>query len=303
MTNRIPPMMIAAGAVAYGSVMDAIIKHLAVETPVMQVVAWRYILGAAFTLSLVAIRRKPLPNLAGIRFHTLRGLIVGATGICFFYTLTQLALSEATVLIFAAALMIAPVARILLKEKISAFTAIATLIGFAGIAIATLTGETMGAPPEGNRLMGLVIGLMSSVLYAIGVVMLRKRTGQEDSITIVAFSNTIPAILLLPFAFAMPMQELRAMLTLLGIASLLGVGIWWLMTLAYARAPAQKLAPIEYTALIWATILGWTMFNERPHWTLYAGAVVVILACLAVAFETRFTTRREAKTPASDIVH
>ena len=85
--------------------------------------------------------------------------------------------------------------------------------------------------------------------------------------------------------------------------SLLGVGIWWLMTLAYARAPAQKLAPIEYTALIWATILGWTMFNERPHWTLYAGAVVVILACLAVAFETRFTTRREAKTPASDIVH
>ena len=98
-------MMIAAGAVACGSVMDAIIKHLAVETPVMQVVAWRYILGAAFTLSLVAIRRKPLPNLAGIRFHTLRGLIVGATGICFFYTLTQLALSEATVLIFAAALI------------------------------------------------------------------------------------------------------------------------------------------------------------------------------------------------------
>ena len=79
------------------------------------------------------------------------------------------------------------------------------------------------------------------------------------------------------------------------------IGIWWLMTLAYASAKAQTLAPFEYTALIWSSILGFVFFREVPSLRLYAGAAVIIAACLVVAFETHFTARREARAAAAEI--
>jgi len=74
-----------------------------------------------------------------------------------------------------------------------------------------------------------------------------------------------------------------------------------LLTLAYARAPAQQLAPLEYTALIWSALFGAVFFSEMPGWRLWAGAAIIIGACLLVAFENRFATRREAGLPASDL--
>jgi len=74
------------------------------------------------------------------------------------------------------------------------------------------------------------------------------------------------------------------------------------MTLAYAKAKAQTLAPFEYTGLIWSALLGYVFFQEIPGWRVYAGAAIIIAACLVVAFETHFIARREARVPASDIL-
>jgi len=86
------------------------------------------------------------------------------------------------------------------------------------------------------------------------------------------------------------------------LVAFLGIGIWWLMTLAYGRARAQTLAPFEYTGLIWSALLGYALFQEVPGWRVYAGAAIIIAACLVVAFETHFISRREARIPASDIL-
>jgi len=81
----------------------------------------------------------------------------------------------------------------------------------------------------------------------------------------------------------------------------LGYAVWYLMTLAYARAPAQRLAPLEYTALIWSGIFGSVFFAEYPGWQTWVGAAVIIAACLIVAFEERFVTRKETGLPVSDL--
>lgn len=280
--------------------MDALMKYLTQANPLMPIVAWRYVVGSVVTLGIMAVTGSRWPTAAGVRFQTIRGALAAATGVSFFYCLTQVALSEATVMIFSAALLIAPTALILLKERISLFTIAMTLLGFAGVALAALGGETTGAPPEGNRLLGYAAGLASSAFYALSVVMLRQRSGKEDNMTVVAFSNFVPALLLCPFLFQAPVSELAPIIPMIVLAALLGVGIWGLMTVAYTRAPAQQLAPLEYTALIWATLFGWFLFGERPDWTLWAGAAVVIVACLLVAFESHFQARREARAPASE---
>jgi S-adenosylmethionine uptake transporter len=52
------------------------------------------------------------------------------------------------------------------------------------------------------------------------------------------------------------------------------------MSWAYARAEAQYLIPTEYSAFVWAIILGWVFFHEQLTWTTFAGAALIIAGCL-----------------------
>jgi drug/metabolite transporter (DMT)-like permease len=68
-----------------------------------------------------------------------------------------------------------------------------------------------------------------------------------------------------------------------GLAGLLAVGGHLMLTSAFARAEASRLAPIEYTALIWASLLGYAMFGEVPLITTYAGALLIVAGAVAVS--------------------
>lgn len=301
---RLPhPILLVCFGVAFGCSVDAVMKHIMLGgTGVLTATSWRYILGSVIMLALFAATRRPVPALPAIRFHALRSLAQVISAFSFFYSLTQIALAEAVVMGFTAALMIAPIARVVLGEKMSPVTIGASLVGFAGAALAA-TAHTEGGPPDGNRLYGTAAILVSAVLYALNIVLLRLRTKEEDSLTLVTFMNVFPALFLLPFMllFADWTPETDAW-PMMGLVAFLGIGIWWLMTLAYGRAKAQVLAPFEYTGLIWSALLGYVFFQEVPGWRVYAGAAIIIAACLVVAFETHFVSRREAKIPASDIL-
>jgi drug/metabolite transporter (DMT)-like permease len=66
-----------------------------------------------------------------------------------------------------------------------------------------------------------------------------------------------------------------------------------LLAWAYARAEAQHLAPVEYTAFIWAAILGFIVFAEPVRPLTVAGAAMIVAACLIAARRTP----RPALTP------
>lgn len=297
------PILLVCFGVVFGCGIDAMMKYVMQgATSVLTATTWRYVLGSIIMLALFMQARRPFPTLSAIRFHALRSLAQVVSAFCFFYSLTQIALAEAVVLGFTAALMIAPIARIILGEKMSPITIMASLVGFCGAALAA-TAETSGAPIDGNRFYGTISVLASAVLYALNIVLLRLRTREEDSLTLVTFMNIFPALFLLPFLlmFSDPLPAEGAWLMLTG-AAVFGIGIWWLMTMAYGRAKAQTLAPFEYTGLIWSALLGYFFFQEIPGWRVWAGAAIIIAACLVVAFETHFAARREAKLPVSDIL-
>ncbi len=301
--RRLHPILLVCLAVICGCGVDAVMKHvMSGDTSVLTATSWRYILGAAIMLMLFIATGRRLPSPPAIRFHALRSLAQVISAFAFFYSLTQIALAEAVVLGFTAALMIAPIARLILGEHISPVTAIASVIGFCGAALAA-TAETAGAPAAGNQLYGTAAILVSAVLYALNIVLLRLRTKDEDSLTLVTFMNVFPALYLLPFmlVFDSPLPAPGAW-PWMGLVACFGIGIWWLMTLAYGRAKAQTLAPFEYTGLIWATLLGYVFFSEVPGWRVYAGAAIIITACLVVAFDSHLSARRAGRLPASDIL-
>src|SRR3990167_11422260 len=177
---RLPhPILLVCFGVMFGCSVDATMKHVMLGgTNVLTATTWRYLLGSVIMLALFAAARRPLPALPAIRFHALRSLAQVISAFAFFYSLTKIALAEAVVMGFTAALMIAPIARVILGEKMSAVTITASIVGFAGAALAA-TAHTEGGPPDGNRLYGTIAILISAVLYALNIVLLRLRTKEE----------------------------------------------------------------------------------------------------------------------------
>ena len=307
------PILLALMAILMGTGIDAMIKGIAPNAGLHHLLAWRFLFGALIALVIFRAQKRPRPGGAAIRFHTMRGLIQVATAFLFFYALTQLKLAEATTIGFTAALMVPGVAWLLLGERITPVAMFATLFGFAGAALA-VSGAAPTEIVSNNRTLGLIAAFTSALLYALVLVMLRMRATHEDATTIAMFTNVVPALALLPISLGFPLADMVWQgaaetslsphwpdLAYFAMFGVLGYSVWYLMTLAYAQAPAQRLAPLEYTSLIWSALLGVVFFAEVPGWRLWAGAGLIIIACLIVAFEDRFRTRTKAGLPASDL--
>lgn len=276
------------------------IKAIAPDAGLHHLLAWRFLFGGLIALAVFRAQNRPMPTGEAIRFHTMRGLIQLACAFTFFFALITIPLAVATIIGFTAALMVPFVARALLGERVTSLALIATVIGFAGAVLAV-----MGRPETGTAselwAWGVASCFVSAFLYAFGLVLLRMRATHEDATTIAMFTNVVPAIALLPITFGVFGTPDWSDIPLFLMFGVLGYTTWYLMTLAYARAPAQRLAPLEYTALIWSGLFGSIFFQEYPGWQTWVGAVIIIAACLIVAFEERFSTRKETGMPVSDL--
>ena len=88
----------------------------------------------------------------------------------------------------------------------------------------------------------------------------------------------LPVVLLIrPALFILPGDQewpLLALAAVLAYVSLL------LLSWAYARAEAQALVPVEYTAFIWAAILGAIFYREAVTLTTIVGAALIVTGCI-----------------------
>lgn len=294
------PLLIAAIAVGLGSAIDALVKAIAPDAGLHHLLSWRYLFGALLALAIFRAQKRPKPSWSDTKFHTLRGVVQVSAGFTFFFAVIHLPLAVATIIGFTAALMLPFIAWVLLGERVSGRAMIATLIGFVGASLA-ISGRPATDGPSDYWMWGVASCFAAAFLYALGLVLLRMRATREDATTIAMFTNVIPCLILLPITlglFGSPNWSDIPLFLMLGV---LGFLVWYIMTLAYARAPAQMLAPLEYTALIWSGMFGSIFFAEYPGWQTWLGAAIIIGACLIVAFDGGFITRKETGQPVSDL--
>lgn len=293
----LPPLALAVIGVMIGCVMDAIIKHMGLAYTAIMIAFLRYAFGTLFSGGVVFATRRKLPDNAGLRRHALRAVASTLSAVLFFHCLTVLPIAEATVLIFCAPLMIAPLAGLILGERMRAMAVAALVVGFAGMLV-----TVQGAPEAADaarRVEGIIAGVTASALYALSVVLLRQLAQKDDAIVTAFLGNVFPAIyLLVPAIIVSAIAGPPALgdMPVFAVIGMTGFLLWFMLTQAYARAPAQSLAAAEYTALIWSALLGYFFFSEVPRWQVWAGAAVIVAAVMLSAWDSR--KRRPA--PAAD---
>ena len=256
-------------------------KGLSIALGAYNAMLWRQLAGFGLGGTIFLLTRSRWPSPEAMHLHIKRGLIGGLMALTFFWGIARVPLAEGMALSFIAPLITLYLAALLLKERISSYAIIASLLGLAGV-IVIMAARLGGDPADAHKeaVWGMVSILVSAVLYAYNLILQRQQAQIATPIEVAFFIN---AVALGAMAIAAPwLAEWPDVshLPAIALAALLAFVSLMLMSWAYARAEAQRLVPIEYTAFLWAALVGWFAFNEPVTSATLAGTALIVLGCL-----------------------
>ena len=275
------PFMVAAAGVGTFSLMDAAMKDLALSLGAYNAVMWRNCLGALFMGLLFIGTRQKWPAAHILKIHLWRSIVVSVMAVSFFWSLTKLPLAEAIGLSFIAPVIALYLAAVMLGETIGREAIWASLAGLGGVAI-ILTGRLSGHYTSGH-LWGAAAVLFSAVVFAYNLILARKQAQIAGPIEIAFFQNLFVAATLSLVApwFLQPIA--MSDVPMVGSAAALAIISLLLLSWAYARAEAQILIPVEYTAFVWAAFFGWLFFAEPVTLPVLLGTALIVSGSLIAA--------------------
>jgi S-adenosylmethionine uptake transporter len=280
--QRLLAFAAASLGIALFSVMDGLMKGASIAVGAYSAMVIRSVLGVVMMLPLWKHGGGTWPCRAALRLHFLRGANSAAMGTTFFWGLVRLPMAEAIALSFIAPLIALYLAAVLLGERIERRAIIASILGFGGVLVISAARLGHGAFDR-DAGWGIAAVLISAVLYAYNLILQRQQAQLADPQEVALFQMGVTGIILAcaaPWLLVLP--DVTAGAQILGSAALTAASLM-LLSWGYARAETQALIPIEYTAFVWAALIGWWMFDEAVGAATLAGVVLIVLGCWIAA--------------------
>lgn len=270
-------------AVLCFALLDATAKHLSQSFPVPMLVWARYtlhfvlmlvFLAPALRWRLVATQRPAMQVVRAL-------MLVGTTGFAM-AAFRHLPLAETTALIFVTPLIVALLAGPFLGERLRPLHWGASIFGFLGALLIARPGGALN--PTG---IALVLG--AAVCYSIYQIQTRQLSPSESTLTMLFYTalvGTASMTLAAPLYWGGPLPDLTEGLMIASLGIYGGTG-HYLLTKAFRIAPATTLSPFLYVQLLWATLLGWIVFDHWPDATTLAGMAIIAAGSVTLALTQR----------------
>jgi drug/metabolite transporter (DMT)-like permease len=211
-----------------------------------------------------------------IRAHALRMGIGVVAMLLNFLMVTLLPLAEATAIGFSVPIFATLLAAIVLREPTGRWRWGAIIAGFVGVLVIV--------QPGGGHIStyGGLVALGAAVSTACATIAIRHLGATEAVATTVfwfGLTSLVPLGLAMPFVGHAHSTDVFAAIAALSLAG----GIAQLaLTGALRLAPVSLVMPMDYSALLWAGLLGLLLFGQAPsRWT-WLGAPIVIAAGLVI---------------------
>lgn len=272
--DRLALPALAVGILAVSA--SAIFIRLA-DAPAVAVAFWRSALGVLVLLPIAVARREKLPELRGLGWLVLSGVLLGAHFGFWISSLDYTSVAASVVLVCTAPVFVAILAYLTLGEKTS-------LVSFAGILVAVAGAVLIaGDRSVGSAaLYGNALALIGAVTIAVHLLIGRRaRTG---------------GLGVLPYSIVV---YSAAALTLLPVAIISGDRLWgysgetWFWLFAITLGPQimghtvfnwalryVEASVISGTVLVEpvvSALLAWLILSERPGLATALGGAIVII--------------------------
>ena len=255
-----------------------------------EILFWRQF-GAALLVGSIVGGGPGFGSLRTKRFgaHIVR-CVVGLTAMSLtFWTLLLLPLAEATTLGFSMPIFATVLGALVLHEATGWRRWAAVLAGFVGVIIVTQPGSGH-IPP-----LGIATGLGAAFCTACISILLRTIGKTEAGLTTVFWFSVLSMVPLAPlYAMVAQLHPPLVWLLLLGIG-LLGGAAQIAMTRSLQLGDVSLVVPMDYTALLWATLFGWLVFATLPVASTWVGAPVIVASGLYIVWREHVRRRHETE--------
>ena len=270
---------IAAGLIF--SLLNTQMRVLTFQFDPFQTQFLRYLMGLAVMLPLV-LRSGPRafrPN--GLSGQLWRGVVHTGGLLFWFAALPHLPIADTTAIGFTTPIFIMIGAALVLREPVVAARWVAAAVGFAGVMIVVY--------PKLSASGGVwsLAMLISSPLFAASFLITKALTKRDSSEVIVVWQSITVSLFTLPFALIHWQWPTAAQWAIFLVCGLLGSTGHWCLTNAYRLADISATQGVRFLDLVWALVLGYLVFGDRPSASTIAGGCVIFGATVWIA-------RREA---------
>ena len=281
-------ILLMTAAVLCFALLDATAKHLSQTFPVPMLVWARYTLHCLLMLAFLApsMRWKLITTRHPVKQVVRALLLVGVTGFAM-AAFRRLPLAETTALLFITPLIVALLAGPFLGEKLRPLHWGASLCGFGGALLIARPGGVFDLP-------GIVLILAAAACYSVYQIQTRQLSPTENTLTMLFYTaliGTVSMTLGAPLYWGGPLPDWTDTLMIASLGIYGGTG-HYLLIKAFRHAPATTLSPFLYVQLIWATLLGWLVYDHWPDGTTLLGMAIIAASSIALAL-----TQRRAPSP------
>ncbi|MFQ3585496.1 MAG: DMT family transporter [Cyanobacteriota bacterium] len=217
-----------------------------------------------------------------IGLYLSRGVISTVGMLLSFWAASILPLAEATALSFTQLLFASLIAVLVLQERMRPYRWLALGLGFAGALVMLRPGFQEGS-------LGIGLTLIASALFAWVTIVIKMLSRTESSITITAYMGLLQtpmSFLAAVWVWTWPSPEQWLWMVAMGLLGTIGQVA---LTQAYKLADVTTVMPLDFSRLIWASLIGFWVFAEIPDWwTCLGGALIFAGATSGVYGEARW---------------
>ena len=281
-------VFLATSATMFGALMASSVKFLTTDLHPIIICFYRCLMGLIFiTPWMIKNNFKALKS-NNLKLQISRSIINVFSMICWFSAIGLMHFEKAAALGFSTPLFTTILAIILLKEKIRFHRTAALIIGFIGIIVIIRPGLV---PFE----IGAGLLLLSAFTFSFVLIIVKKLSSIDESQTIIfyhlLFSTPIFFILSLFYWQDINLNQLL-IFAFMGATGLLS---HWCLAQAFKLSDTTFVMPLQFTKLIWASLIGLFIFSEQPDLWTWFGAIVIFISVVYITYREAFKKKGTKK--------
>ena len=280
--------LLAIGATFFGSFMGAGVKFLSDDLHPIIICFYRSLMGLILITPFVARNNFKALHTKNMRLQIFRASINIISMICWFSAIGMMHFEKATALGFTTPLFTTVLAVVVLGEVIRFHRTAALLLGFIGIIIIIRPGYV---PFE----FGTVLMLIASFSFSFVLIFVKKLSATDSSLTIIfyhlLYMTPVFFILSLFYWENINLNQLIIFI-LMGASGLLS---HWCLAQAFKMSDTTFVMPLQFTKLIWASLIGLFIFTEQPDIWTWIGGIIIFISVVYITYREAFKKKGTKK--------
>jgi drug/metabolite transporter (DMT)-like permease len=277
MSNNKLAIFLIITSVFFGTVMLSFLKIAQEDVNVYVAGFFRFFLGLVIILPYIVRNKDAVLKTTHLKQHLLRAILGLPAMLIYFSALVLLPIEKLTAISFIVPLIVTILAVFFLGEKIYIYRTLALMLGFSGMLVIIRPGFV-------DISIGVYMVLFSALLWSINIIITKKISKDDSAITILAYQSIFMSLLsffIVLFFWEMP--SLKTFIYLI-LAAMCGTVLHLTLNHAFKLVDVSMTQPYSFLNLVFASIIGYFVFDEMPDLYTWIGALIIFTGVLIISY-------------------